>query len=147
MNRKLLKYTCAMAMLVAFVMVTCRSNSVLSYRQIRTSLVDGKVKTFVQKIANTDGVYLMENDKKTIYLMLTKLKDDKTGIGRTYITNMVVKPVGDSITISYSESNHKSIYSKRFQSKLLYRIKLQKDFKSIKVFRNGKETHFNNVYL
>jgi hypothetical protein len=139
------KFILGIMLIIVFVMVTCKSNSLLSYRQVKESFVDGKVKTFVHKIRHREGVYLMENDKKTLYLMLNKLSKDKNKV--PYITDVVVKPVGEALTISYSEIYKNSMKGKKPNNNLLYRIKLNKNFKLIKVFKNGEETHFENVYL
>ena len=145
MKFKIAKFIIGIMLIFVFVMVTCKSNSLLSYRQVKGSFVGGRVKSFVHKISHRDGVYLMENDKKTIYVMLNKLSKDKTK--EAYITDVVVKPVGEALTISYKELYKKNSKGKKLNENLLYRIKVNKNFKMIKVFKNGQETHFENVYL
>lgn len=62
-------------------------------------------------------------------------------------SNVVIKPNGNVLSISYKEGYTKNDANKKYYNKMLYRIKLHKNFNQIKIFKNGKETQFNNIYL
>jgi hypothetical protein len=142
----ILKVTLSILLIMVIVLLGCKNDSLLNYRRVKADYVGGKVKKIVSNIGAKNGVYLYIDDKKTMYLLLKDLLVAE-GNEAPYFSNVSIEPKGDVLNISYNEKYTKDYINKKIDNKLMYRIRLNKKFNTIKLFRNGKEIHFNNVYL
>jgi hypothetical protein len=142
----ILKVTFSILIIMVIVLLGCKNNSLLNYRRIKADYIGGRVRKIVNNIGAKNGVYLCIDDKKTMYLLLKDLLKDQ-GKEAPYFSNVTIEPKGDVLNISYNERYTKDYINKKIDNKLMYRIKLHKKFDKIKLFRNGKEIHFDNIYL
>lgn len=146
MRNSAIRVVLSILLIIIIVLISCRHHALLNYRRVKADYASGKIKNFVQRMGNQNGAYLCEDDKKTIYLLLNG-PFGKRGQKVPCFSNVKVVPSGNVINISYQESLTKNDISRRIDNRLLYRIKLHKNFNLIKLFKNGRETHFDNINL
>lgn len=146
MKKSIIRIALSILLIMVLVLIGCKNNSLLTYRQIKADYVGGKIKKIVKTIGNNNGIYLCMDGNKVMYLMLNGLVVKK-GEKAPYFSNVVIKPKGNVLNISYKESYTKDYINKKINNKVMYRIKLHKQFQTIKIFKNGKESHFDGIYL
>lgn len=139
MKNSALKVIVIMLMMSMCVMLTGRSATQLSFRKVNADYTTGKLKLFVKKNITKEGAYLYKENKRTMYLLLNENKKQKDS--DEYLSKVMVTPQGDTINISYDLDKEAttSIKVGKKINKVLYRIRLHKNFGSVRLFRNGKE--------
>lgn len=146
MKYSLVKYGLTMLFLVVLVLLGCRNYSELNYRQIKAEYAQGKAKEFVKRFGSKDGVFLCEDKNNTYYLLLNGVLLNQSQ-GAADFSDFQIVPKGNVLNISYKETYIKDYVNKKIDSKVLYRIKLHRNFNGVKLYKNGKETHFDSVSL
>lgn len=128
-----------MLVMTMCVMLTGKSDTQLSFRKVNADYTTGKLKEFVQKSTAKEGAYLYKENERTMYLLLSENKDKTAQDNPEYITKIKVVPEGNTIRIAYDMDNKAPQKIGRDFHKILYRIRLHKNFSEIKLFKNGKE--------
>lgn len=133
-------------LIMVFVILGCKNNSLLNYRRVKPDYLNGKIKKAVQNIGDKNGVYVCKDGKKTMYLLI-KGKHETRGAENLQFSNVVIEPKGNVLNISFNENYTKESTNRKLENNIMYRIKLHRNFDLIKVFKNGKETQFDDIYL
>lgn len=53
----------------------------------------------------------------------------------------------DTLNIAYSEDFVEDIKDKKLANQLLYKIKINQDYETLKLLKNGEESHFHNITI
>ena len=118
--------------------------SELSYSEVKPDTVNKDVKDFVTSIENTNGIHLYEEDQKTKYVFFNEYLVEQ-GKEALYFEDIEVSGEGQTLTISYTEQTTDDYANKSLNNRLLYEVKTDKDYESIKLLKNGEETAFKVV--
>ena len=120
------------------------SDAELSYSEVKTDTVNKDVKDFVTSIEDTNGIYLYEGDKKTKYIFFNEYIVEQ-GEEALYFEDIKMYGEGQTLTISFTEHATDDYANKSLNNRLLYEVKIDKDYESIKLLKNGEETAFKVV--
>lgn len=111
--------------------------------------VDDKVSSDVEEKINKtfkeNGVYLLNSGKENImYIIFDGSKVDINGEA-PYFSNFKVETTNNSIIFYIDEEVKKYPKNELSNHKLIYRIKMNKEYESVSIYRNGKEGHFDCI--
>ncbi|MTI70554.1 MAG: hypothetical protein FH751_09930 [Firmicutes bacterium] len=123
--------------------VGCTSVSNLTYSEVAIENLNKNVVKFITDHKGSNGVYIFNNSEKEIYLFLNN-KNIKQGDKAAFYEDVRIEEKGDTIAISFDE-HYTSDYNNIVENKLIYRIRKNKDFEYIKVYKNGEETYIDVV--
>lgn len=121
----------------------CANTPNLTYSEVTTEKLNKRVAKFITDHELSNGIYIFYNNEKEIYLFLNN-KNVKQGDKAGFYKDVVVEDKGDTIEISFNEY-YTNDYSNVERNRLVYRIKVNKDFEYLKVYKNGKETYIDVV--
>lgn len=121
----------------------CANTPNLTYSEVTTEKLNKRVAKFITDHELSNGTYIFYNNEKEIYLFLNN-KNVKQGDKAGFYKDVVVEDKGDTIAISFNEY-YTNDYSNVERNRLVYRIKVNKDFEYLKVYKNGKETYIDVV--
>lgn len=116
----------------------------LSYSEVKTDTVNKDVQDFVTSIENTNGIHLYEENQKTKYVFFNANSVEQ-GKEALYFEDIEVSGEGQTLTISFAEHATDDYANKSLNNRLLYEVKTDKDYDSIKLLKNGKEVPFKVV--
>jgi hypothetical protein len=138
-----LKRLWVLASIIALLTTACSSE--LSLEKTEFSSVDQDVQAFMDRARKTNGAFLYQADRKN-YLLLNGVNVIQ-GDPATTFSNVEVKGDGDTLNIFYDEDFIQDSEDKKLANDLLYEVKLNKDYETIKLFKNGVESHFTNITI
>ncbi|MDV6377880.1 hypothetical protein ORD22_06340 [Sporosarcina sp. GW1-11] len=126
--------------LLTSVLSGCGKNEV-SFSEISIDQATRDVKDFIETGVTTEdsnGIHIFENASDTRYLYLDQdyLESGK-GFG-----SLDIKTDDNAWNIYLTEEDE---VTKAAESYRLYKIKLDKDYEYMRVFKNGEETYFQSV--
>lgn len=134
-----MKITLLMVFIMIGVVITGTSAAKLSFRKVNADYTTGRLKEFVKRNETKNGVYLFHQNKRTLFLMLNEKRCQSKQKSLECVRNIKVEPVGNTLRISYNLEDHAALKPQKDINRLLYRIRLHKDFNDVKLYRNGKE--------
>ena len=69
----------------------------------------------------------------------------KNGEKAPYYTDIKMELKQNTMTISFNEKYADDYKNKEINNRELYKIKQTKDYDTIRIYKNGKEVHFDSV--
>lgn len=124
--------------------VGCSNNANSACTKANIDMVNKRVKTFLNKCNDKNGIYLYDDGKGDMYLYLNNyyvLQGEKA----SYISDVKTEGQGKTLVIKLYEKYTDDYKSKNVGKRLLYRVKMAKGFDTISVNKNGKETSFDMI--
>lgn len=116
----------------------------VSYTEVKPDTVNKEVEKFVTSVEDTNGIHLYEENQKTKYVFFNEYFVEK-GEEALYFEDIDVSGEGQTLTISFTEHATDDYAKKSLNNRLLYEVKIDKDYDSIKLLKNGKEVAFKVV--
>ncbi|WP_164669761.1 membrane lipoprotein lipid attachment site-containing protein [Virgibacillus doumboii] len=130
--------------LVFMVLTGCDfGNDELTYENVNLEKTNGDVKTFINRMETKEdgtgnGIYMFNDTDKRYYLYLSQeFLDNGKHFGK-----IDIKTEESSLNIYLSDDSEGEKVINKYK---VYEIKLDKQYKIIKVFKNGEETHFQTI--
>ena len=120
------------------------NDSKLVFSKVDYEKVGGKVKSFLGKCSDKNGIYLYDDNTNESYLFLNDYHV-KMGNKATYFENVKMDIEGELLIIKFDEKSTSDYKNKNIENRLLYKVKKTKNIKSIKVYKNGEETEFDLI--
>lgn len=130
--------------LIVMVMVGCSNNSKLEFSKDSLENTDKKVKTFMDSINDKNGIYLYEENTNESYLYLNGY-NVKIGEKASYFTNIEMEFKEGTLIINFNENYTDDYKDKEIDNRILYKIKQPKNVDTIRIYKNGQETHFDSI--
>lgn len=118
--------------------------SELSYSKVKLETVNNEVKEFVTSVEDTNGIHFYEADNKTKYVFFNEQLVEQ-GKEALYFEDIEISGEGQILTISFTEQATAEYANESLNNRLLYEVKTDKEYESIKLLKNGKEIAFNVV--
>jgi flagellar basal body L-ring protein FlgH len=122
----------------------CEKSSPVEISEIKIQNADSKVQEFVNRFSNQNDIYLFTNEKQEKYLFLNGYNVVE-GKEAPYFSDTKVELDDDTLTVYFNEKYTNSYSNKELSNRLLYRIRVDKQYEYIRIFKNGEETHFDVV--
>lgn len=126
-----------------FVLTGCNfNNDELTFSAIKLAEANGDVKRFIDHMETTEdgtgnGIYVFNDTGKRFYLYLSReFLDDGKSFGE-----VDVNAEDDSLNIYLNENSA----NEKEDPYKLYKIHLDKEYKFLKVFKNGEETYIETM--
>ncbi|MFT5873806.1 MAG: beta-lactamase regulating signal transducer with metallopeptidase domain [Clostridium sp.] len=105
-----------------------------------------KVKIFLNSFNNKNGVYSYEDGTNERYLFLNA-QNVKEGEKASYFTDIKMEVKQGTLFINFNEKYTDDYKNKEIDNRVLYKIIMQhKNVDTIRIYKNGQETHFDTVY-
>ncbi|MGB3260652.1 hypothetical protein [Paenisporosarcina sp.] len=112
--------------------------SELSYSEVKPDTVNNDVKEFVTSVEDTNGIHFYEADKNTKYIFFNEYLVEQ-GKEAHYFEDIEISGEGQILTISFTEHATAEYANKSITNRLLYEVKTDKDYESVKLLKNGEE--------
>ncbi|MFG6494842.1 hypothetical protein P8610_05750 [Fictibacillus sp. UD] len=124
-----------------------QTSSELTMQQLDVDAAEKSVQQFVRSAQQENGVYLCQDEQNNIYYVMLNGVNMVQGDSALTFSDVEVKGEEESLTITYSEDLIKDMEGKKLANQLLYKIKLNKDYETLKLFKNGEESHFHTITI
>lgn len=122
----------------------CSKNTNLSFSKENLKSTDKKIKVFMERYSDKNGIYLFEDDTNEMYLFLNGY-NVKNGDKASYFTDIKKEVKEGILIISFIEKYTDDYKNKGIPNRVLYKIKRPKNVDTIRIYKNGQETHFDVV--
>ncbi|AZU62147.1 hypothetical protein [Neobacillus mesonae] len=119
-------------------------NSELTLSKVTPKGNNKTLQSFTTNAQDQNGVYLYLDNPKTIYIYLNE-SNVIQGEKATYVTDFKVEKDGNTLKILYNTDKTSNYSKPKLNHELLYKIKLDKKYDTIRSFQNGEEVSFNAV--
>lgn len=119
-------------------------NSELTFSKVAPKGNNKTLQSFITNAQDQNGVYLYLDNPKTVYIYLNG-KNVLQGEKANYFTDFKVATEGDTLKILYTSDKTTDYSNPSLNHELLYKIKLDKKYDTIRSFQNGEEVSFNVV--
>ncbi len=129
-------------LIVAFVMSSGCNEKDLYFKNITMDELDKEISTFFLNQQNENGVYLFQDQGERIYVFLNGW-NVKQGEAAPTFSNFEIEPDGDTLRIHFEEQLTTDYENKEVDNRLIYEIRFDRNYESLAIFKNGKETHFD----
>ena len=116
------------------------------FKKVEISSASQKVKTFVSTFAGKNGVYTYEDGTKVRYLLINGFNVQQ-GEKASYFSDVKVEVIDKTLIIRYNENFTEAYKNKELDNLLLYQVIQPEKVDTIRVFKNGTETHFDSCYV
>lgn len=122
----------------------CNKNTNLAFSKENLKSTNKKVKVFMDSFNDKDGIYLYQFDSNYMYLFLNgyNTKDENRAL---YFTDIKMEVKDETFIINFNEKSTDDYKNKDIANRVLYKIKRPKNIDTIKIYKNGQETHFDAI--
>jgi hypothetical protein len=129
--------------IIASLILLSGCSSELSFSKVGKEFVNKDIQSFIDEVKNENGTHLYLDSKKVIFVYLNG-RNVKQGEKAVYFTGFNVEERGNTLYILYSQAETAD-YSKPLKHELLYKVKLNKSYDSIRSVQKGQEVSFDVI--
>jgi hypothetical protein len=122
----------------------CSENVDLVFSKVNTKTTNKKVKTFMERYNDMNGIYLYVHSSNDMYLYLNGYNVNN-GDKASYFTDVKVEVKEGTLVINFNEKYIDDYHNKEIDNRVLYKIRQPKKVDTITIFKNGQETHFDTI--
>lgn len=119
-------------------------DSQISLSEIKFKHLPMNVYTYFDQVRQYNGNYLYFYDKDTLYVFFNRYTVIQ-GEELEYVTDVQVEVDGETLSIYVNQQKTDDYNQKTFNPHVLYQLKVNAPVHTIKIFNNGKESHFDGV--
>lgn len=117
----------------------------LSFEEINMNRVDKEVQNFIHAVEDENGTHLYYDNKQNIYVFLNGYHVTH-GNEAVHFTGFNVEPDGDTLNISFEHDKTMDYSNQDLNNQLLYKVTLDRDYDTLKLFDNREETSFQSIH-
>ena len=143
MKKKLFLIIFISVIIIPVAIVIYNINSNIEFTKVNLKNTDKKVKTFINQVNNKNGIYLYQNNNKSLVFLNGSNVD--SGEKSLYFTDIKMEVKANTLIINFNEKYTDDYKNNEIDHSVLYRIKNFKSFYTIKIYKNGEETHFDLI--
>jgi hypothetical protein len=126
------------------VIVGCSKNTNLVFSKENIKSADKKVKIFMDRYNDKNGIYNYQDGTNEMYLFLNGF-NVKNGEKASYFTDIKMEVKEGTLIINFNEKYTDDYENKVIDNRVLYKIKQPKNVDTIRIYKNGQETHFDVI--
>jgi hypothetical protein len=126
------------------VIVGCSMNTNLVVSKENLKSADKKVKIFMDRYNDKNGIYSYQDGTNEMYLFLNGF-NVKNGEKASYFTDIKMEVNEETLIINFNEKYTDDYENKVIDNRVLYKIKQPKNVYTIRIYKNGQETHFDVI--
>jgi len=130
--------------IVLITLMGCAKDSALVFSKVDLTKVDGKIKIFLDKCTDKNGIYLYDDNTNENYIFLNDYHV-KQGEKASYFENIKMDIQGTALIIKLDEQSTNNYKNKKIDNRLLYKVKKPKNIRYIKIYKNGEESKFDLI--
>lgn len=130
--------------IVLIVIVVYSENINLVFSEQNFKNTNHKVEAFLNAHNSENGIYMQEDGTGEAYLFLNG-DNVVQGEMASYFTDIKAEVKEGTLIIKFNEKYTDDYKNKEINNRVLYKIKQLKTFDTIRIYRNGEETHFNSI--
>ncbi len=116
-------------------------------QQLDVAAAEKTVQQFVRSAQQENGVHLYQDEENKFYYLLLNGLNMMQGDPASTFSDIEIKSENDTLNISFKEDFIKNHEGKKLANQLLYQIKLNEDYETLKLFKNGEESHFHTITI
>jgi hypothetical protein len=125
-----------------FVLLLAGCSSELTFTEIAN--MNNDVRTFFESVEDTNGAHLYFDEDRVIYVMLNG-KNVIQGENAIHFTDFSVDSDGKILNIHYIEEETENYSDATLKHQVVYKIQKDKQYETIRSFKNGNEVSFEAV--
>lgn len=122
----------------------CQSNDTLSSSEKKVDELSKEAQNFFNSVDNENGVHLYNDEQNNSVLVYLNGYNVEQGDPANSFNNFNVAAEGNSIHLSYN-TDTTTDYDSEIENQLYYKVSIDKEYDTIKLFNNGEETAFNTI--
>lgn len=130
--------------LIILAIVGCSKNTKLSFSQENLKITDKKIKIFMDKVNDKNGIYLYSDGTNDMRLFLNGY-NVKYGEKASYFTDIKMEVKEGTLIIYFNEKFTDEYKDKEIDNRVLYKIKQPKNVDTIRIYKNEQETYFDCI--
>ncbi len=130
--------------LIILAIVVCYKNTNLTFSKENYKNTDNKIKVFMDKLNDKNGIYLYSDGTNDMYLFLNGYNVN-IGEKASYFTDIEMEVKDRTLIINFNEKYTDDYINKEIDNRVLYKIKQPKNVDTIRIYKNEQETHFDSI--
>jgi hypothetical protein len=126
------------------VTVVYSKNCNLVFSELNLKNTSHKVEAFLDLHNSKNGIYMQQDGTGEAYLFLNGYNVVQ-GEMASYFTDIKAEVKEGTLIINFNEKYTDAYKNKEINNRVLYKIKQLKTFHTIRIYKNGEETHFDSI--
>ncbi|WP_406944220.1 hypothetical protein ACJA3J_12680 [Halobacillus sp. SY10] len=123
----------------------CNTKPEISYNEVGKKTLKKDIQHFIESVKEENGVHLyIDNQNASIFVYLNE-SNVVQGEEAMYFTGFDVEGVNETLNLLYKSENTFDSSNSSLEHELFYKVSLDTDYETVKLFKNGKETHFGTI--
>lgn len=128
---------------LTFLLVSCSSE--FTFKEINMSHLSKDIENFIEATENKNGVHLYHDHKGNMYIFLNGYNVVQ-GTKALHFTDFNLEDDGDTLNVLVHHDLTESYSDPNLHYQMLYKIKSDKEYDTLKLFENDEESSFHTIY-
>lgn len=121
------------------------SASTLSYLNVDQEDLSEEIQSYFQNVQEENGVHLYFDEKNNSMFVYLNASNVAQGENAEVFTDFDVESEQDTLHLLYQSEETTDHSNSSSQHSIIYKVNLNKDYDTVKLFHNGNETAFKTV--
>ncbi|MGO4890373.1 hypothetical protein ACJ2A9_21715 [Anaerobacillus sp. MEB173] len=130
--------------LIVMIILLSGCSTELTFSEVSEEAVHKEIRSFINGAKDENGVYLYFDNQELMYVYLNGTNVNE-GEMLVHFTDFDVEGSGDTMDILYRDAETTDISDQSLHYELLYKVKINKEYETIRLFRNDEEVSFGGI--